>query len=82
MTASSCLLLKVTFIHDGSMGQLILDGLPVLEDRGKASNASWHVSIPLYIGGVPPGRAQKNIQVCVSADIIRLPLRTQQQVDP
>lgn len=63
VTTSSLLLLKVIFIRDGSMGRLIIDGLTVLEDRAQGSNVSWHVSSPLYVGGVPPGRAQKNIQV-------------------
>ncbi|XP_059212567.1 laminin subunit alpha-4 [Centropristis striata] len=53
---------NVIFIRDGSMGRLIIDGLTVLEDRAQGSNASWQVSSPLYVGGVPPGRAQKNIQ--------------------
>lgn len=45
------------------MGRLIVDGLTVLDDRVTGSNASWHVSGPVYVGGVPPGKAQKNIQV-------------------
>jgi len=45
------------------MGKLIIDGLKVLEDRAQGNNVSWHISSPLFIGGVPPGRAQKNIQV-------------------
>jgi len=63
LTTSSLLLLQVVFIRDGSMGRLIIDGLTVLEDRAQGSNVSWHVSSPLFVGGVPPGRAQKNIQV-------------------
>ncbi len=65
LTTSSLLLLKVIFIRDGSMGRLIIDGLTVLEDRAQGSNVSWHVSSPIYVGGVLPGRAQKNIQVWV-----------------
>lgn len=53
---------SVIFIRDGSVGRLIIDGLTVLEDRVQGSNASWHISSPLYVGGVPPGKAQKNIQ--------------------
>ncbi|XP_008283859.1 laminin subunit alpha-4 [Stegastes partitus] len=53
---------NVIFIRDGSVGRLIIDGFTVLEDRAQGSNVSWHVSSPIYIGGVPPGRAQKNIQ--------------------
>uniref|UniRef100_A0A7N8XNF4 Laminin, alpha 4 n=1 Tax=Mastacembelus armatus TaxID=205130 RepID=A0A7N8XNF4_9TELE len=52
----------VIFVRDGSMGRLIIDGLTVLEDRAQGSNISWHVSGHLYVGGVPPGKAQKNIQ--------------------
>lgn len=63
MTASSLLLLKVIFIRDGSLGRLIIDGHTVLEDRAQGSNVSWHVSSPIYVGGVPPGRAQNNVQV-------------------
>lgn len=65
VTTSSLLRLKVVFIRHGSMGRLIIDGLTVLEDRAPGSNVSWHVSSPIYVGGVPPGRAQKNIQVWV-----------------
>lgn len=53
---------NVVFIRHGSMGRLIIDGLTVLEDRARGSNVSWHVSSPIYVGGVPPGRAQTNIQ--------------------
>uniref|UniRef100_A0A8C5I567 Laminin subunit alpha 4 n=1 Tax=Gouania willdenowi TaxID=441366 RepID=A0A8C5I567_GOUWI len=49
------------------MGRLIIDGLTVLEDRAHGTNVSWHFISPLYVGGVPPGTAQKNIQVKNSA---------------
>ena len=62
--------LKVIFIRDGSVGRLIIDGLTVLEDRVQESNISWHVNSPLYVGGVPPGRALKNVQVWVKADLV------------
>lgn len=43
---------------------MIVDGLAALEDRVlRAGNITWHISSPAYVGGVPPGRAQKNIQV-------------------
>lgn len=66
-TVTTCplLLLKVIFIHDGSMGRLIIDGLTVLDGRAQGSDVSWRVSSPIYVGGVPPGRAQKNVPVCV-----------------
>ncbi|XP_068609646.1 laminin subunit alpha-4 [Brachionichthys hirsutus] len=53
---------NVIFIRDGSMGRLIIDGLTVLEDRVQGSNFSWHVGSPIYVGGVPPGKAQSNVQ--------------------
>uniref|UniRef100_A0A4W5NB18 Laminin, alpha 4 n=1 Tax=Hucho hucho TaxID=62062 RepID=A0A4W5NB18_9TELE len=53
---------NVIFIRDGNLGRLVIDGLTVLEDRAEGSNISWHVSSHLYLGGVPPGRAQKNVQ--------------------
>uniref|UniRef100_A0A8C7F7I4 Laminin subunit alpha-4 n=1 Tax=Oncorhynchus kisutch TaxID=8019 RepID=A0A8C7F7I4_ONCKI len=53
---------NVIFIRDGNLGRLVIDGLTVLEDRAQGSNVSWHVSSQLYLGGVPPGRAQRNIQ--------------------
>lgn len=67
----SLLLLKVVFIRDGRMGRLIIDGLTVLEDRAQGGNISWHVSSPLYVGGVPPEKAQKNIQVWIQVYQIR-----------
>ncbi|KAM9355320.1 laminin subunit alpha-4 [Pholidichthys leucotaenia] len=53
---------NVIFIRDGSMGRLIIDELTVLVSRAQGSNIPWHINSPLYIGGVPPGRAQRNIQ--------------------
>ncbi|KAJ8385950.1 hypothetical protein AAFF_G00179120, partial [Aldrovandia affinis] len=53
---------NVIFTRDGNVGRLIIDGLKVLEDRAHGANTSWHVSSPLYVGGVPPGKAQRNIQ--------------------
>ncbi|XP_061560136.1 laminin subunit alpha-4 [Phycodurus eques] len=52
----------VIFIRDGNMGKLIIDGLTVLEDKVIGKVVSLHVSSPLYFGGVPPKRAQRNIQ--------------------
>uniref|UniRef100_A0A8C7G945 Laminin subunit alpha-4 n=1 Tax=Oncorhynchus kisutch TaxID=8019 RepID=A0A8C7G945_ONCKI len=51
---------NVIFIRDGNLGRLIIDGLTLLEDRAQGSNVSWHVSSTLYVGGVPPGRAQNS----------------------
>lgn len=53
---------SVIFIRDGNVGRLIVDGLTMLEDSVQGNNVSWHISGPLYVGGVPAGRAQKNIQ--------------------
>uniref|UniRef100_A0A3B4FWQ8 Laminin subunit alpha 4 n=1 Tax=Pundamilia nyererei TaxID=303518 RepID=A0A3B4FWQ8_9CICH len=53
---------SVIFIRDGNVGRLIVDGLTMLEDSVQGNNVSWHISSPLYVGGVPAGRAQKNIQ--------------------
>uniref|UniRef100_A0A8C4EP50 Laminin, alpha 4 n=1 Tax=Dicentrarchus labrax TaxID=13489 RepID=A0A8C4EP50_DICLA len=53
---------NVIFIRAGSMGRLIIDGLTVLEERAQGSNISWHVNSPIYVGGVPPGAAQRNVQ--------------------
>uniref|UniRef100_A0AAY4BMX2 Laminin subunit alpha-4 n=1 Tax=Denticeps clupeoides TaxID=299321 RepID=A0AAY4BMX2_9TELE len=58
---------NVIFIRDGNMGRLITDGLNVLEDRAPGGNTSWHVGGSLFVGGVPPGRAQKTLQVQSSA---------------
>uniref|UniRef100_A0AAQ4NQ22 Laminin, alpha 4 n=1 Tax=Gasterosteus aculeatus aculeatus TaxID=481459 RepID=A0AAQ4NQ22_GASAC len=53
---------NVVFIRDGSIGRLIIDGLTLLQDRVQEGNISWNVTSPFYVGGVPPDRAQKNIQ--------------------
>jgi len=46
------------------MGRLMIDGLTVLEDRASGGNISMLVvQDPLYVGGVPPDQAIKNIQV-------------------
>lgn len=67
-------MLKVVFIRDGrgSVGRLIVDGLAAPEDRVQpAGNVTWHVSSPAYVGGVAPGRAQKNIQVGLKPVILQ-----------
>ncbi|XP_077409617.1 laminin subunit alpha-4 isoform X2 [Vanacampus margaritifer] len=53
---------NVIFMRTGNMGKLIIDGLTVLEDRVRGKIVPWHVSSPLYFGGVPPKRVPKNIQ--------------------
>ncbi|XP_051781199.1 laminin subunit alpha-4 [Erpetoichthys calabaricus] len=54
---------SVIFIREKNEGRLIIDGLKVLEDRILTADASWHVTDPFYVGGVPPGKAHKNIQI-------------------
>lgn len=41
----------------------MIDSLTVLEDRAPGGNISMLVQDPLYVGGVPPDQAMKNIQV-------------------
>ncbi len=76
VTTSSLLLLKVIFIRDGSMGRLIMDGFTMLEDRAQGSNISWHVSSPIYVGGVPPGRAQNSVPVQLHVFMEKITLQT------
>lgn len=51
------------FIRGKNIGRLIIDGLRVLEESFDGNANSWQVTEPLYIGGVAPGKAVKNIQV-------------------
>uniref|UniRef100_A0A6Q2ZNV8 Laminin subunit alpha 4 n=1 Tax=Esox lucius TaxID=8010 RepID=A0A6Q2ZNV8_ESOLU len=53
---------NVVMIRDRNLGRLVIDGLIVLEERSLGPNVTWQFSSPLYVGGVPPGRAQRNIQ--------------------
>ncbi|NP_001034154.1 laminin subunit alpha-4 precursor [Danio rerio] len=52
----------IIFIRAGNMGRMLIDGLTVLEDRAPGRNTSLLVQDPLYVGGVPPHQAMKNIQ--------------------
>ncbi|MGH0142253.1 UNVERIFIED_CONTAM: hypothetical protein FKN15_024050, partial [Acipenser sinensis] len=56
---------NVVFTREKNEGRLIIDGLRVLEDTVLEAGAPWHVSGVFYVGGVPPGKAHKNIQVIV-----------------
>lgn len=78
VTTFSLLMLKVIFIRDGSRGQLIIDGL---NTSTQGSNVSWHVSSPIYVGGVPPGRAQRNIQVWDKVNVKHISLENLLSVD-
>ncbi|XP_055472145.1 laminin subunit alpha-4 [Psammomys obesus] len=53
----------VIFIREKSSGRLVIDGLRVLEESLPPSGAAWKIKGPIYLGGVAPGRAVKNIQI-------------------
>ncbi|XP_077567686.1 laminin subunit alpha-4 [Stigmatopora nigra] len=53
---------NVTLTRDGHLGKLIIDGLTMQGESVNGKDAPWHVSSPLYFGGVPPQRGQKNVQ--------------------
>ncbi|NXK62146.1 LAMA4 protein, partial [Sylvietta virens] len=54
---------NVIFIRGKNIGRLIIDGLRVLEESFDGNTNTWQVTEPLYIGGVAPGKAVKNIQI-------------------
>uniref|UniRef100_A0A8C4WNR3 Laminin subunit alpha-4 n=1 Tax=Gopherus evgoodei TaxID=1825980 RepID=A0A8C4WNR3_9SAUR len=54
---------NVIFVREKTTGRLIIDGLRVLEESLPSVDNTWQVSGPLYIGGVAPGKAVKNIQI-------------------
>ncbi|NXX50388.1 LAMA4 protein, partial [Tricholaema leucomelas] len=54
---------NVIFIRGKNIGRLIIDGLRVLEEPFRGNANAWQVTEPLYIGGVAPGKAVKNIQI-------------------
>uniref|UniRef100_U3J2Y1 Laminin subunit alpha-4 n=1 Tax=Anas platyrhynchos platyrhynchos TaxID=8840 RepID=U3J2Y1_ANAPP len=54
---------NVIFIRGKNIGRLIIDGLRVLEEPFSGNTNTWQVTEPLYIGGVAPGKAVKNIQI-------------------
>ncbi|NXB77896.1 LAMA4 protein, partial [Donacobius atricapilla] len=54
---------NVIFIRGKNIGRLIIDGLRVLEESFDGNMNTWQVTEPLYIGGVAPGKAVKNIQI-------------------
>ncbi|XP_027548756.1 laminin subunit alpha-4 isoform X3 [Neopelma chrysocephalum] len=53
----------VIFTRGRNIGHLIIDGLRVLEESFGGNTNAWQVTAPLYIGGVAPGKAVKNIQI-------------------
>ncbi|XP_077018813.1 laminin subunit alpha-4 isoform X2 [Tamandua tetradactyla] len=53
----------VTFVREESSGRMIIDGLRVLEESLPPAAAAWKIKGPIYLGGVAPGRAVKNVQI-------------------
>lgn len=56
----------MVFIREESSGRLIIDGLRVLEESLLPTGAAWKIKGPIYLGGVAPGRAVKNVQVSLA----------------
>ncbi|XP_078398336.1 laminin subunit alpha-4 isoform X2 [Cetorhinus maximus] len=54
---------NVIFRHENNKGHLIIDGLHILENSLRSPVYPWHVNEPFYVGGVPLGKAVKNIQI-------------------
>ncbi|XP_067840789.1 laminin subunit alpha-4 [Heptranchias perlo] len=54
---------NVIFTHEKNKGRLVIDGLHILENSLSSPVYPWHVNEPFYVGGVPLGKAAKNIQV-------------------
>ncbi|KAM3930337.1 laminin subunit alpha-4 [Leptodactylus fuscus] len=50
-------------VRDVNKGRLIIDGLRVLEESLPPAHTVWNVTAPLYIGGVAPEKAMKNVQI-------------------
>lgn len=44
-------------------GKVIIDGLRAYEDSLSTMDSVWRVEAPLYLGGVAPERAKKNVEV-------------------
>ncbi|XP_074043499.1 laminin subunit alpha-4 isoform X3 [Macrotis lagotis] len=53
----------VIFIREKNSGRLIIDGLRVLEESFPPTGTVWKVESPIYLGGVAPGKAVKNVQI-------------------
>uniref|UniRef100_A0A8C8SRY5 Laminin subunit alpha-4 n=1 Tax=Pelusios castaneus TaxID=367368 RepID=A0A8C8SRY5_9SAUR len=54
---------NVIFVREKNTGRLIIDGLRVMEESLPSVDDTWQVSGPLYLGGVAPKKAVKNIQI-------------------
>ncbi|XP_078226098.1 laminin subunit alpha-4 isoform X4 [Callithrix jacchus] len=53
----------VIFIREKSSGRLVIDGLRVLEESLPPTGVTWKIKGPIYLGGVAPGKAVKNVQI-------------------
>uniref|UniRef100_A0A8C5PV54 Laminin subunit alpha 4 n=1 Tax=Leptobrachium leishanense TaxID=445787 RepID=A0A8C5PV54_9ANUR len=53
----------VICIRERNKGRLIINGLRVFENSVSLMDSNWMVDAPLYIGGVAPGKAIKNVQI-------------------
>uniref|UniRef100_A0AAR2M073 Laminin, alpha 4 n=1 Tax=Pygocentrus nattereri TaxID=42514 RepID=A0AAR2M073_PYGNA len=58
---------NIILVRDGNVGQLVVDGVLVVEEKLPNRNISLLLQDPLCVGGVPPGRAQKHIPRSVSS---------------
>ncbi|KAM5163419.1 laminin subunit alpha-4 [Mantella aurantiaca] len=53
----------VICVRDTNKGKIIIDGLRVYEDSLPSTDSVWRVEAPLYLGGVAPERAMKNVEI-------------------
>ncbi|KAM9316646.1 laminin subunit alpha-4 [Gastrophryne carolinensis] len=54
---------NVICIREMNRGKLVIDGLRVLQASLPATGPAWRVEEPLYVGGVAPERAMKNVEI-------------------
>ncbi|XP_036438439.1 laminin subunit alpha-4 isoform X1 [Colossoma macropomum] len=52
---------NIILVRDDNVGRMVVDGVSVVEEKLPNRNISLLLQDPLYVGGVPPGRAQKHI---------------------
>ncbi|KAI4885445.1 hypothetical protein NFI96_026270 [Prochilodus magdalenae] len=60
---------NIILVRDGNLGRLVVDGVSVVEEKLPNTNFSLLLHDPLYVGGVPPGRAQKHIPKTVVSSV-------------
>nr|DBA26589.1 TPA: hypothetical protein GDO54_010830 [Pyxicephalus adspersus] len=53
----------VICVRDMNRGKMIIDGLRAYEDSLPTTDSVWSVEAPLYVGGVAPERAMKNVEI-------------------